>query len=61
VVISTKPVTDTLAALRAAGYAPAAEAASGVTEVERAAGRRAPEPTDRFPLTGRVYGYGFDR
>lgn len=42
VLISAQPVTATLQALRSAGYSPALESATGVTEVERAAELRAP-------------------
>ncbi|SDY70666.1 Helicase conserved C-terminal domain-containing protein [Micromonospora pattaloongensis] len=42
VLASAKPVADTLAALRAAGYAPAAEDSDGELLVERATKRRAP-------------------
>lgn len=48
---STQPVAETLAALRAAGYAPVAETAGGVPEIEKVERRRAPGP-------GRVGGPG---
>jgi XPB/Ssl2-like helicase family protein/WYL domain-containing protein len=46
---STEPVAGTLAALRAAGYAPVAESAGGAVELERVEQRRAsrPKPTAR--------------
>lgn len=49
VLISAKPVAATLEALRSAGYAPALEAETGATVVERAAEHRAPKvaPTRR--------------
>jgi hypothetical protein len=42
VLASAKPVAETLAALRAAGYAPVGEDADGQPRIERAARRRAP-------------------
>jgi hypothetical protein len=47
VVISAKPVAATLEALRATGYAPALEAETGDTVVERAVQHRAPAPSAR--------------
>jgi len=50
VLVSTAEPEDTLTALRAAGYAPVLEAASGTTVVERAAAERAPKAMP--PLSG---------
>jgi hypothetical protein len=47
VLISTQPIKSTLAALRLAGYSPALEAATGVTEVERTPEHRAPARRER--------------
>ena len=44
---SGAPVAETLAALRAAGYAPVAESADGVPQLERVAPRRAGRPRQR--------------
>jgi hypothetical protein len=44
VLISVKSPTETLAALRSAGYSPALEAETGVTVIERARGKRSPGP-----------------
>ncbi len=54
VVISAKPVAATLEALRAAGYAPALEAETGDTVVERAVQHRAPAP--HRPSDGKDHG-----
>lgn len=43
VLISTSPDSETLTALRAAGYTPALEAETGLTVAERSPARRAPE------------------
>ncbi|MFC0529218.1 helicase-associated domain-containing protein [Phytohabitans kaempferiae] len=44
VLASAQPVAETLAALRAAGYAPSGEGADGVATVERAPRHRVPAP-----------------
>ncbi|MFI9384738.1 helicase-associated domain-containing protein [Kutzneria sp. NPDC052558] len=49
VVISAKPVAATLEALRTAGYAPALEAETGDTVVERAVQHRAPARKETLP------------
>jgi len=49
VIGSAKPVTDTLRALRAAGYAPVAETADAAPVIERATRHRA-VPVDRRPV-----------
>jgi hypothetical protein len=46
---SAAPVAETLAALRAAGYAPVAESADGVPQLERVAPRRAGRPRQHRP------------
>ena len=56
VLASARPVEETLEALRAAGYAPVAEDASGTPAVERSARHRAPPPPRRTiprPASGR--------
>ncbi|GLH95853.1 hypothetical protein Pa4123_11250 [Phytohabitans aurantiacus] len=47
VLTSTRPLGETLAALRSAGYAPIGEDASGAAAIERPARRRAPAPRRR--------------
>jgi hypothetical protein len=44
VLTSIRPLVETLAALRSAGYAPIGEDASGAAAIERPARRRAPAP-----------------
>jgi hypothetical protein len=44
VLTSIRPLVETLAALRSAGYAPLGEDASGAAAIERPARRRAPAP-----------------
>jgi hypothetical protein len=56
---SAKPVAETLAALRGAGYAPVAESAGGVTEVEKAARRPPPRRAGRAG-SGAAAGSGGD-
>jgi hypothetical protein len=47
VLVSAKPPEETLAALRAAGYAPVGESVDGTARVEKAPRRRAPAPRRR--------------
>jgi Helicase conserved C-terminal domain len=49
VLLSAKPVDETLAALRAAGYAPMGEAADGTAHIEKLSRHRAPAPKRRPP------------
>jgi hypothetical protein len=50
VAISAKPADETLAALRAAGYAPMGEAADGTARIEKATRHRAPTTRRRPPV-----------
>ncbi|QFZ22512.1 helicase-associated domain-containing protein [Saccharothrix syringae] len=55
VLASAKPATETLALLRAAGYAPTTSAADGTSVVERVPRRRAtPPPVRRIPAARRA-------
>jgi hypothetical protein len=49
VLVSARPADETLAALRAAGYAPSGESADGTMRIEKAPRRRAPAQRRRRP------------